>query len=278
VIATIEDYTERLTRALKIQGPFNIQFLVKDGSVYIIELNLRASRSFPYTSKAVGIPLIKIAAKVMLGKSLRELNALKKPQVLHRCVKTPMFSFMRIKGADPVLGVEMTSTGEVACLDYDFATALIKALTASGLSLSTPGKPILFTVREEDRDRIGDIARRMQKAGYSLLATRGTARFLSETGVKVSEVGKISDGKSDIINGLIKREIGMVINMPSPLRKAVMDDEYTIRRIATEFLIPVITQVEMAEAISKAIEESGFKALRPLSLNDLLSSPMAKDV
>jgi len=279
-IATIEDYTERIARAMVIRGPFNIQFLVKNNTVHIIELNLRASRSMPYTSKAVGIPLIRIAAKVMLGKTLRELNVLKKPPMLHVAVKSPMFSFMRLKGADPVLGVEMTSTGEVACIDYDYAGALIKALVAAGLTVPAPGKPILLTVRDEDQRDAVKMARILQNIGYKVFATRGTAEVLQDAGIKnVKVLRKISEKKDDIIGRIVKRDIGMVVNTPSVLRRETMDDGYVIRRTATEFLVPVITRIETAMALVKALEENAFTMIRARSLNEFIaSSPMSKDI
>ncbi len=279
-LSTIEDYTERVAHALAIRGPFNIQFLVKNDLVYIIELNLRASRSMPYTSKGVGVPLIRLAAKVMLNKTLRELHALKKPHLLHVAVKSPMFSFVRLKGADPVLGVEMTSTGEVACIDYSFAGALIKALMASGLTVPTPKEPVLLTVRDEDQIYAVDVARKLRKIGYPIYATKGTAQILQKAKIKdIKVLKKIREGKGNIVDYIINRKIGMIINTPSVTSRETVDDGYIIRRAATEFLIPVLTRMETAVALTNALEENGFTTIHARSLNELIAnSPWNKEI
>ena len=278
VIATIEDYTRKLARELRIQGPFNIQYLVKGGTVYVIELNLRASRSLPFTSKAAGVPLAKIAAKAILGKTLRELDSLKRTEVLHTSVKAPMFSFMRVKGADPILGVEMVSTGEVACMDYDFAGALAKALIASELAMPDPSKPVLITVKKEDRGRAVDLSKRLHKLGYKILATKGTADAMREAGIPVEEVGKVSEAE-DIVERLKRREIGLVINTPKPTRWETIDDSYVIRRTAVEFMIPVITRIEAAEALVRVLEEGALERLQVRSLNELIGhAPLGREV
>jgi carbamoyl-phosphate synthase large subunit len=261
VVAKIQDYTDRLARALNIRGPFNVQYLVKDEEVYVIECNLRASRSFPFTSKATGIPLIWIAAKVIMGKTLRELNVLKRHPIMHVAVKVPTFSFMRLKGADPVLGVEMTSTGEVACLDYTLSGAYIKALMASNLTIPTPDKAVLITVRDEDRPLAVDIARRLSKMGYPLIATKGTAETLQNAEIKsIHIVKKIhEDGcGSEILDLLKEQKIGLVINTPNSAVRKSVDDEYLIRRTAVEFFVPVLTRIETAMSLVNALEQNGY--------------------
>ncbi|RJS82754.1 carbamoyl-phosphate synthase (glutamine-hydrolyzing) large subunit [Candidatus Bathyarchaeota archaeon] len=275
VISRIEYYTRILANALKIKGPFNIQFLVKDGVVYIIELNLRASRSMPYTSKSTGIPLLWIAGKVMLGKTLLDLRLLKSPKMLHVSVKAPTFSFMRLKGADPVLGVEMTSTGEVACMDYDFASALIKALIASNMRVPKPNQPVLITVRKEDYEKAVSIAKKLSSAGYPIYATKGTAEVLKRSfldDVKVfKKIHELDDDDEGIIESLSKHEIGMVINTPHVLNRNSIDDNYKIRRTAVEFFIPVITRIETAEALADAlIKMGGELRIRPRPLDEYL--------
>lgn len=280
-ISTIEQYTRRVSIALGIKGPFNIQFLVKGGKVYIIELNLRASRSVPYTSKATGIPLVQIAAKVMLGKSLRDLNCLKKPSIFHTAVKSPTFSFVRLKGADPTLGVEMTSTGEVACLDYDFPVALIKSMVAAGLKIPRPYHPVLVTVRKEDHERAAALAKRLQGMNYEIYATEGTASAMKTAGLSdVHVVKKIGEGEDNVINFIVDKKPGLVVNVPSVRRKATVTDGYRIRRAATETMIPVITQIETAEALVTSLEKGGLKnMIRVRSLNEFLSnSQWAREV
>jgi len=280
VVSKIEDYTYQIAQALNIRGPFNIQFLVKDEVVYIIECNLRASRSMPYTSKATGTPLIWIGAKVMLGRTLKELNCLKQHRIIHVAVKAPTFSFMRLKGADPVLGVEMRSTGEVACVDYSFAGAFIKALMASNLEIPKAGEAILITAGDEDEACAVEIAEKMGKMGYRLLTTKRTAEALKKANVKDFEVLSAlhgADGKG-IVDYFMNKKIGLVINTLSPDSKESYDEGYAIRRAAVEFLVPVITRIETAKALTDALEQNSYGSmLRILCLEDLLRGfPLAK--
>lgn len=279
VIATIENYTRRIARTLNIKGPFNIQYLVKDDVVYIIECNLRASRSMPFTSKASGIPLIWLGGKVMMGRTLQSLNCLIRPPIVHVAVKMPTFSFVRLKGADPTLGVEMTSTGEVASIDYSLAGAFIKALRASNLGVPRPDKPVFITVRDEDRDLAIDVAKKLRRMGYEVLATHGTALDMAEAGIEgVKVVKKVheGDGEEDVLDYIAKGKVGFIINTPSS-RKA-LDDEYAIRRAAVEFLVPVITRIETAKTLVDALEQNGYNNLsRVYRLGDLLkNAPLAK--
>ena len=270
-IEKIKDYTKRVAEEIGIIGPFNIQFLVKNGEVYIIELNLRASRSMPYTSKCTGIPLIYIGGKVMMGKKIKELNISLDNNYKNRKivgVKTPTFSFLRIKGADPFLGVEMTSTGEVACLDENVEGALLKAFLASGLSVPKPKKFILISVREKDRREALEIARYAKELGYPLIATDGTAKILQENGIEVLSLGKISEGIRSIPKMISAGDVGLVINTPTPIKEKTIDDNYIIRRTAVEFSVPVLTRIETAKAFMKALAEKGYSKLNIKSLNE----------
>jgi len=283
VIATIQDCTRRIARALNIKGPFNIQFIVKDDHVYIIECNLRASRSIPYTSKAMGIPLIWIGAKVMLGRTLRGLNCLKKPSMMHVAVKAPTFSFMRLKGADPILGVEMTSTGEVACIDYDFASAYLKALRASNLIIPRPEKPVLIVVREEDRPVAVEIAAKLQKMGFDVVAPEDTATALTAAGiphVKALKAGRAGDAGDNVLDLLCTRQIGLIIHSPPFGDRTGSAEGYLLRRTAVEFLIPVITNIETARALVNSMAQNGYESSsRVLLLNDLLQhAPLSKHI
>jgi carbamoyl-phosphate synthase large subunit len=273
VILTIQDYTRRIARALNIKGPFNIQFIVKNESVYIIECNLRASRSIPYTSKAMGIPMIWIGAKVMLGKTLRGLNCLKKPHMMHVAVKVPTFSFMRLKGVDPVLGVEMTSTGEVACIDYDFASAYLKALRGSNLVIPKPDKPVLISVREDDRKHAVEIASKLKKMNFELVATEETANVLEGAGISdVKVLKKLSDSDSgdSVIDYLRNRRVGLIIHSPTFGDKAGSVEGYALRRMAVELLIPMITNIGSARVLVNSMEKIGYdSSSRVILLNDL---------
>jgi len=266
-IKKIKSYTRQIAREIGLRGPFNIQFLVKAGAVYIIELNLRASRSMPYTSKSTGIPLIYLGAKVMLGKSLKELKVKENVRgIKHFSIKTPTFSFIRLKGADPILGVEMNSTGEVACLDSSPAGAMLKAFMAAGLNAPALKKFVLLTVRKEDRKIAGDIAKTLEAAGYPILATGGTSEAVKTYGVEAMELGKVSEGIKSIPHMISTGDIGMVINVPSAVRGDSIDDSYIIRRAAVEFSVPVLTRIETAHAFVKALKErkSGVFNVKPL--------------
>jgi carbamoyl-phosphate synthase large subunit len=259
-IKKIKTYTREISREIGIRGPFNIQFLVKGGTVYIIELNLRASRSMPYTSKSTGIPLIYLGAKVMLGKTLKELKVEENVRsIKHVGIKTPTFSFVRLKGVDPILGVEMNSTGEVACLDSTLAGAMLKAFMAAGLNAPAVKKFVLLTVRKDDREIAGYIAKHLQASGYPLLATDGTSEVLRSYGVTAMELGKVSEGIKSIPNMISTGDIGLVINVPSAVKGKSLDDSYIIRRSAVEHSVPVITRIETAHAFVRALAESKNK-------------------
>jgi len=267
-VEKIEDYVLKVAREVGIRGPFNIQFLVKDGAVYVIELNLRASRSMPYTSKCTGIPLIHLGAKVMAGKTLKELRFKRSKGIRHVGVKTPTFSFIRLKGADPLLGVEMTSTGEVACLDTTSAQAMLKAFIAAGLNIPASKKFALITVRDKDREIAVDIARDLEATGYPILATEGTSEVLKKGEIEVMGLGKISDGIESIPKMISAGDIGFVINTPSPTKGKTLDDSYAIRRAAVEFSVPVITRIETAHAFVKALRANAESGFQVKSLNE----------
>ncbi|MHA1605987.1 MAG: carbamoyl-phosphate synthase (glutamine-hydrolyzing) large subunit [Candidatus Freyarchaeota archaeon] len=282
VVKTIEDYTCKIALALRIKGPFNIQYLVKDGMVYVIECNLRASRSMPYVSKTTGVNLMEVAAQVMLGRKLKELNVKKPAYLPHVGVKVPQFSFMRLDGADPVLGVEMVSTGEVACLGDSLEEAFIKALLAAEFNVPLGGGNILVTVGGRQLKReITPIVKKLSDMGYSIYATEHTAEALVKAGIRnVNVVYKISEPqrKPNIRDLLLNRQVDLVINIPrtGTLEKyaEMLKDEYMIRRKAIEYNIPVVTNLKMAKAIVDALErirKSG-KKLSVKSLNEHLEA------
>jgi len=271
VIAKIDDYTRRIALSLKIRGPFNIQYLCVKDSVYVIECNLRASRSAPFSSKATGYPLIRIGAKVMNGAKLRELGGVKRPEILHVAVKAPVFSFIRLRGADPVLGVEMNSTGEVACLDYEFSSAFVKALLASGVGLPNPPAAVLLSVADEFKGDAIDLAAGLSALGYKVYATPGTSSFLADRGIEdTTPLPKISQGSDEILRRLSERTINMVINAPSNYNLNSIDDGSIIRRTAVEFTIPVLTRLRTAYALLEALSKRRDWQLRPRALNEFL--------
>ncbi|MFQ6012722.1 MAG: carbamoyl-phosphate synthase large subunit [Thermoplasmata archaeon] len=266
VLASIREITRRLCDALHIVGLINLQLAVKDGTVYVLEANPRASRTVPYVSKAIGIPLAKVATKVMLGRTLRELGYVGEAAVEHVAVKAPVFPFQKIPGIDCILGPEMKSTGEVIGLDADVGRAYYKAMLSAGNRLPTEGA-VYMTVRDEDKEPIADIAARFAALGLRIYATRGTGSYLRERGIRVETVYRISEGRSPDVIGLMRGgEVNLVVNTPTETRGARRDG-YMMRRLAVELNIPFITTVEAARAAAEAIaraKEGGFTA-KPLT-------------
>jgi carbamoyl-phosphate synthase large subunit len=271
----IEDCTQRIVSALKIKGPYNIQYLVKDGVVHVIECNLRASRSMPFVSKTRGLNLIELATLAMLGKKFKELQTCGLPPIGHVGVKVPQFSFMRLSGADPVLGVEMLSTGEVACLGENFADAFSKALQSAEFRIPPKGGSVLITVGgEEPKRRVVPLAKAFEEMGFKIYATEHTAEALRAAGISaVSVLCKVkeADSNPNILDYLQERKIDLVINVPMGNKQKsysdVLTDGYIIRRQAVEFNVPVITNLELAAALVKVLQqkEKGDGTIRSLN-------------
>jgi carbamoyl-phosphate synthase large subunit len=274
----IEDATERIVKALKIKGPYNIQYLVKEGEVYVIECNLRASRSMPFVSKTRGINLIELATLAMLGKKFEELKTCGLPPTPHVGVKVPQFSFMRLSGADPVLGVEMLSTGEVACLGPNFADAFSKALQSAEFRIPPKGGSVLITVGgEEPKRRVVPLAKAFEDMGFKIYATEHTADVLRASGISsVQVLHKIKEESEtpNILDYLQERKIDLVINVPMGNKRKsysdVLTDGYIIRRQAVEFNIPVITNLELASALVDVLKKRGSNGNSIRSLNEYM--------
>ncbi len=250
----MKECTRMITRTMNIRGPFNIQYLVKDGKVYVIECNLRASRSMPFVSKATGVNLMDIVAQVMLGEKIQEGEA----SASGFGVKAPQFSFVRLDGADPVTGVEMVSTGEVACFGKTFEEAFLKALTASGLRIPKKGDAVLITACGL-KDKIIPVARKISEQEFQIYATEHTAQALAENGIKCDVLFKNSKERQvNMGDYLVDQKIRLVVSVLMPEGsngQAVVDDDYIIRRKAVEFGIPVITNLELAAALVNAVEK-----------------------
>jgi carbamoyl-phosphate synthase large subunit len=277
VKADIELYTKEIAKALQIKGPFNVQYIVKDDKVYVIECNLRSSRSMPYVSKTKGVNLIEIAASVMLGKRLRDIGILETPAITYCSTKIPQFSFMRLTGADPILGVEMVSTGEVACMGEDVYEALLKGLLAAEFEVPLNGGNVLVTVGGELKQTVVPLVQKLVKLGYQIFATEHTAEIFIKNNVPAEILYKIKDPdrKPNILDYLIERKIDLIINIPvtrTDLKKMldILDDEYEIRRRAVEFNVPVITNLELATAIVIALEKAQRRDFTIISLNEYL--------
>ncbi|MGD9535266.1 MAG: carbamoyl-phosphate synthase (glutamine-hydrolyzing) large subunit [Candidatus Nitrosocosmicus sp.] len=257
----IMDYSVKIGTALKVIGPLNIQYLVKNNEVLVIEANVRASRSMPFVSKFFGINLIELAAQAILNKNLPHLDNehwLKKSGF---GIKVPQFSFMQLEGADIMLGVEMQSTGEVACFGDSFYDALSKSYLAAGYSLPISGKALITVGGKRNKEILQPIVSLISSMGYTIYATEHTAEFYQQSGVEnVELVYKISepDRQPNILNLLTERRINFIINVPSTstIEKFVgmLDDEYQIRRKAVEMGIPVLTTIESTVSFVKTLE------------------------
>jgi carbamoyl-phosphate synthase large subunit len=277
----IEDCTQRIVKALRIHGPYNIQYLVKDGVVNVIECNLRASRSMPFVSKTRGINLIELATLAMLGKKIGDSKAAKispMNHVKHVGVKVPQFSFMRLSGADPVLGVEMLSTGEVACLGENFADAFSKALQSAEFNIPPRGGSVLITVGggEEPKKLVVPIAKAFAEMGFKIYATAHTADALIAAGVNATVLYKVKDAQvnPNILDYLQERKIDLVINVPVPNRQTsysdLLTDGYIIRRQAVEFNVPVITNLQLAAALVEVLKQKDQNGTSIRSLNEYM--------
>ena len=254
VLGQIRTITRRICKALRVVGLMNLQLAVKEGTVYVLEANPRASRTVPYVSKAIGISMARVATKVMLGASLRGLGVGQEPRLDLVAVKAPVFPFQRLTGVDTILGPEMKSTGEVMGIDRTLGRAYAKAMAASGNALPTSGA-VYLTLRDEDKPSILPVAARLARLGLRIYATRGTAQFLREHGVEVTTVYRISENQSPDALGLMRRgEIQLVINTPTNSSGARRDG-YMMRRLAVDLNIPFIPTIQAAVAAAQAIEE-----------------------
>jgi carbamoyl-phosphate synthase large subunit len=251
VIEVIRVYTRRLAEALNVVGLMNIQYAVKNGKVYVLEVNPRASRTAPFVSKATGLPLAKIAAKVMAGKKLADLGVTREVKVPHYSVKESVFPFSRFPGVDPVLGPEMKSTGEVMGIDPDFGLAYIKSQFGAGQNLPTEGT-VFISVLDRYKERIVPIARRLSDLGFSLVATAGTAKVIKEAGVSVDSVRKVHEGRPNVVDLIKNRQVQLVINTPRGRRGK--DDQIAIRREALMHQIPTVTTIPGASAVATGLE------------------------
>jgi len=240
IIENITDSTNKIAREFHIKGPFNLQFLVKNEQAYVIELNIRASRSMPFVSKFVKINMINLAAQAILGKKISSIPQSMWANTGVHGIKVPQFSFMQLEGADIVLGVEMQSTGEAACFGSSFYDALSKGLTSVGYNLPKTGSALVTIGGVENREKLLQTSALLKNLGYKILATETTAEFFAEKLGEVTVVHKISEPerKPNIADLLYEKKIDFIINIPSTstLEKYVgmLYDEYQIRRKSLE--------------------------------------------
>ncbi len=264
IIEEIKDSSRSMAAELGVIGLMNVQFAVKEETLYVLEVNPRASRTVPFVSKATGVPLAKLATKVMMGWKLAELGLTKEVEINHWAVKEAVFPFDRFAGVDTLLGPEMKSTGEVMGIDDRLGLAIGKAQMAAGSSVPAEGN-VFISVRDNDKGAMVPVARALRDLGFSIFATSGTALFLKESAIDCQQINKISQGRPHILDKVYDRDICWVIN--TSLGKRTTDDSYQIRRAAIDLHIPYTTTVSGAAAFVKAIkalkeEQIGVKAVQ----------------
>jgi len=250
VVAEIERQGRVLAERLGVRGLMNVQFAVKDGDVFVLEVNPRASRTVPFVSKATGVPWAKLAAKVMAGLSLAELGVTEAPRPAQTSVKESVFPFTKFPGVDVILGPEMRSTGEVMGIDMSFALAFAKSQMAAGVSLPTSGT-IFLSVCDADKPQVVALAQQLAAMGFSLVATAGTYALLHGAGVRVRQIRKLAGGRPNIADLISNGEVDLLINTPT--RRGPTTDEGKIRALATLQKLPLVTTMTGAQAASAAI-------------------------
>jgi len=275
LIAEITDATVKLARELDVVGLMNIQFAVRGPVVYVLEVNPRASRTAPFVSKAIGVPLAKLAARVMLGEKLADLGFTQSITPEYFSVKAPVFPFNKFPGVDTLLGPEMKSTGEVMGIDNKFGAAFAKAQLGAGVHLpdmrsSEPGT-VFLSVRDEDKRFLVSLARDLQRLGFRLLATSGTARALANNGVATERVLKIHEGRPHVLDLIKNREVKLIINTPSG--RLERSDDRLIRASAVTFKVPCITTLAAAVATVQALEWLRNKPLEVAPLQEHHARP-----
>lgn len=258
VMKTIREYTHAMARELKVIGLMNVQYAVKGETVYVLEVNPRASRTVPFVSKAIGVPLAKLAARVMAGKSLKELGFTQEIRREYWAVKESVFPFSRFHGQDILLSPEMRSTGEVMGLDQDLGIAYAKSQMAAGWPLPVSGN-VFISVSDAHKEDVAEIGKLFAELGFELIATSGTAAVLEKAGLKVRRIAKLTEGRPNTIDLLKNREIQMVINTPAGQTPRV--DEVKIRTTAVYTGTPIMTTMSGAKAAAlgiAALRKSGY--------------------
>ncbi|HEX3773090.1 MAG TPA: ATP-grasp domain-containing protein, partial [Polyangiaceae bacterium] len=259
VVARIEDEARRLALELGVVGLMNVQFAVKDREVYVLEVNPRASRTVPFVAKATGRPLAKIAAKVMVGRSLDELNVFDRSLPMHVAVKESVFPFQKFPGVDTILGPEMRSTGEVMGIAGSFPLAFGKSLSASSVRLPDHGVAFI-SVKDDDKEAACQVARRLRNLGFSIMATGGTARAIQRARIPVERVNKVLEGSPHVVDAIRDARVQLVINTTQGAK--AIADSYSIRRNALLANVPYFTTMSAGTAAVEALEVSALLAGR----------------
>jgi carbamoyl-phosphate synthase large subunit len=274
VLHQIRDYTSRLARALHVVGLMNVQYAIQRDTVYVLEVNPRASRTIPYVSKATGVPLAKVAARLMTGRKLKELHlpVIETDGVKELAagdfyaVKSPVFPFNKFRGVDTILGPEMRSTGEVMGVSSTFGLAFAKAQLAAGQRLPLKGT-VFISVSDHDKRQVAGVAKDLAAAGLKIIATRGTATALRQAGIEVEAVYKVNEGRPNIVDLVKTGKVNLLIN--TPLGRESFYDEKSIRRAAIRYNVPCITTLSAASAAARGIRAMGGHAPDVAALQDL---------
>jgi carbamoyl-phosphate synthase large subunit len=270
VQAEIRRNTIVLANALHVCGLMNVQFAVQGENVYVLEVNPRASRTVPFVSKATGVPLAKVAARIMVGRKLKELGIRSEIVPKHISVKEAVFPFNKFPGVDTLLGPEMKSTGEVMGMDTSFGIAFAKAQLGGGMRLPSEGS-VFISVRDEDKERVAEVARKLQQAGFRIVATRGTAAYFQAHGISTDLVNKVQEGHPHIADQIKDGEIAVVINTPTDAHSQA--DSYYLRRCALDYQVPYFTTIAGAEAAAEGIEFLKRREFEVQALQDYEAPP-----
>jgi carbamoyl-phosphate synthase large subunit len=265
-LATIRDYTRKMGLALGVKGLMNVQYAIKDDVVYVLEVNPRASRTTPFVSKATGVPLAKLAARVMAGRTLAELGQTEDLTVPRIFIKESVFPFLKFPGQDILLGPEMKSTGEVMGTSDDFGLAFAKAQSAAGFTIPTLGTAFV-SVNDNDKPGLLPHARALHELGWKLLASRGTAAFLEENGVPAETVLKVNEGRPNVVDLIKSKRIDLIFN--TPLGRESFYDDGAIRKSATQHGLLVVTTLTAAAATVQAIQALRTKTFDVRSLQEI---------
>ena len=265
----IKIIAKKIAKSLKITGPFNIQFIAKDNDVKVIECNLRASRSFPFVSKVFKINFVDLATKIIMGKRVPTIDR-SSFDLDYVGVKAPQFSFARLKGSDPILGVEMASTGEVACLGDDFNEAFLKSLISVGFSF--PSKTILLSTGPIDsKTELLKSTKILEELGFKFYATKGTADFMKTNGIKADVLyWPLEDKEPNALSCIADGKIDLVINIPKNIEKEELDNDYLIRRKSVDFGVPLITNLQFAKRFVEAIHKISLEDLKVKSWDEYI--------
>jgi len=276
-VRRIKDQSRRLAEALKVRGLMNVQYAIRrpanegeEFAIYVLEVNPRASRTVPFVSKATGVGWARIAAKVVAGQQLVDLDDAREVTPTHTSVKESVFPFNKFPGVDVILGPEMRSTGEVMGIDPCFSIAFAKAEMAAGNLLPTEGT-VLLTVRDSDKPFIVDMARQLLAMEFNVVATSGTHRYLGEHGVHTRRVKKIKEGRPNAIDLMKNNELALLFN--TPVRKGIQTDEGHLRSIAVRFNVPIVTTTTAIAITVRAIAVQRERSWSVRSLQEFFPSP-----